>query len=91
MARKIVMLDYTFLFDPTDTWQHLYQFQKSFTDFLKERGMQGEIVANVDGGRGRTVLLIEKIEENLPKEEKASKPVSVKDQVRNMKGKANGS
>lgn len=83
--KKIVMLDYTFLIDPVETWQHLFQFEKSFSDFLAQHGMEAQIVNPLDGSRGRRILAIGKKEEVVPVEKvKMSSP---KDQIKNLKGK----
>ena len=50
------------LFDPAEAWQHTYQFESDFSDFLKVRGLQGQKVKTVEGGVGDVLLLISKVD-----------------------------
>lgn len=58
-----VALDYTFLFEPSSTYQHLYQFEQDLSKFFAEHGMEVEPVKSIEGGGARRILCIYKKEE----------------------------
>lgn len=69
MAGKYAYLTYTFLFNADSTFQNLYEFEKSLTDFFAAHGMEAEIVKTVEGaGQGRILLLSKMQMIPLPKE-----------------------
>jgi len=51
-------LEYAFIFDPVDTWQHLYQFEQDLGKFFEERNLEAEILETVGGQSGRRVIVI---------------------------------
>ena len=61
--KNIALLDYLFLFDPSETWSNLYQFEADLTRFFEERGLIVSVIKTVDGGTGRRILMIEKAQE----------------------------
>jgi len=63
MSDKRVFLDYTFEFDPAETWSHLYEFEKSFGDFLATKGFESYLMNAVDGAPGRRIMCIRKKKE----------------------------
>lgn len=77
----VVLLEYTFMFDPSETWGHIYQFEESFAAYLKTIGFQATVVKSVDGGNGKRILMIAKAKpmEVAPLEEikQGSKKVTV--------------
>lgn len=64
--KNLALLTYTFLFDPTATFQHLYEFEKSLSDFFAAHGMEAEVIKTVEGGGGNRMLLITRIQEIVP-------------------------
>jgi hypothetical protein len=62
MARKYVFLDYTFIFDPTDSWQHVSQFESDLSDFLGAYGFEAQIVNAIGGQPGKRMLLVRRID-----------------------------
>jgi len=54
---KLVFLDYTFLFDPGETWQHLNQFETDFAKFLATKGLIAEPVKDI---LGKNPIILEK-------------------------------
>jgi hypothetical protein len=62
-----VMLEYMFMFDATDTWQHLSQFENDLADFFRAQGFQAEIIKSISGQVGKRVLFIEKVKNPLQK------------------------
>lgn len=85
--KDAVMLEYAFLFDPTDTYQHLYQFEKDLAKFFSEHGMEARILTPMGGYQGRKILLIQKaltpVEVEMPK---PPKPGSIQKQVNKLRG-----
>lgn len=59
---KMVMLDYTFLFEPDNTWGHLYQFESELSKFFASRGFEAQIVKSIEGQQGRRILLIKRVD-----------------------------
>lgn len=50
-------MEFMFLFDPAETWQHVYQVERWIADSLDRMGMEGEIVKTM---LGNTPLIIDK-------------------------------
>lgn len=57
-SKKLALLEYSFLFDPKETWQHLSQFENAFAKFLKQYGMEGQIIDSIDPRGGRRMIFI---------------------------------
>lgn len=57
--KNLVSLEYTFLFDPADTWQHKYQFEDSLFDFLATKGFECRYVKSLESD-GRAIAYIYK-------------------------------
>src|SRR6266478_780042 len=55
---KLVMLDYTFMFDPKDTYQHMYQFEQDLGSFFKEHDMEATAVKTISGGSSKNILYV---------------------------------
>lgn len=55
---KAVFLDYSFLFNPKDTWQNLHQFETDLQKFLKSKGLRAEIISPVSGS-GLTRMVVQ--------------------------------
>lgn len=54
---RIVVLEYTFMFDPTDTWQHLSQFEQSLNKFFDENQFEATVL-NPSGEQNKRLLFI---------------------------------
>lgn len=67
MAKKLVFLEYTFMFDPSESWQHLSQFEQDLANYFKAVGFEAEIIQSIGGQIGRRILLISKMKEIMPK------------------------
>lgn len=61
MNKNMAFLDYTFLFNPVETWQHLSQFESDLADFFATLGLEAEIVKSVNGQPGKRLLLIQRV------------------------------
>ena len=57
--KEYVFLEYTFLFDPNDTWDSLQDFEKSLGKFFGNEGYEARIVKTVEGQTGKRILMIE--------------------------------
>ncbi len=55
---QLACLEYLFIFNPADTWQHLYQFEDAFAKFLQEHGMEGKVLDSIDKGGSRRIIQI---------------------------------
>jgi len=58
--KEYVFLEYTFLFDPNDTWDSLSDFEKSLAKFFVNEGYEAKIVKTIEGQAGRRILIVEK-------------------------------
>ena len=65
MSKKIALLEFSIMFDPSETWAHMYEFEAKFAEFLKVDGLEAEVMMPVGMGTKR-VLFIRKIEEIAP-------------------------
>ena len=54
----LVFLEYSFMFNPDEAWQHVNQFEQDFAKFLDERGFEAETIKGV--GVGKRILAITK-------------------------------
>lgn len=57
--KQIAYLEYTFIFDPSETWQSGYKFERDLSDFFGAYGFEAEVVETV-GNASRRVLQITK-------------------------------
>jgi glycyl-tRNA synthetase beta subunit len=62
MAKPVAFIEQTIIFDPSETFAHLYQFEAKFSEFLKINGLEAEVMEPY-GNTTRRVLFIRKIEE----------------------------
>ena len=60
MVKNLAYLEYTILFDPSETWAHLYEFEGKFGEFLKTIGLEAEVMVPV-GLATKKILFIRKI------------------------------
>ena len=85
---SLVFLEYFFLFDPVETWQHVHQFEQDFGKFLLERGLEANIIEGVGDKAGKRVLFINKKETILEKVE--APKMKSKKRLKTMKMKREG-
>lgn len=55
-------LEYNFMFDSSDAFTNLYEFESALVDFFSTRNMEAEIVKTVEGQFGKRILLIKRKE-----------------------------
>jgi hypothetical protein len=54
----IVFLEYAFMFDPSETWGHLYQFEEDLFKFFDDKGLEVSKISSISGQSGKRVMLI---------------------------------
>ncbi|KKN16899.1 hypothetical protein LCGC14_0971040 [marine sediment metagenome] len=57
---SLVFLEYSFMFNPDEAWQHVNQFEQDFAKFLDERGFEAETIKGIGEGAGKRILFISK-------------------------------
>jgi len=60
--KRYVLIRYTFMFDPSETFQHKSDVDKLLTDAFDSRGMEAQNVDVVSGAVGEGIILIKKKE-----------------------------
>ena len=60
--KNTIFLEYTFLFDADNTWQHLSQFESELAEFFGDKGFSADILKSISGQSGRRILLIKKVD-----------------------------
>ena len=86
MAAKLVFLDYTFMFDSTNPFNHLYEFETALGKFFDERGLQAENIKSVEGSLAKRVMYItRKPDMGQPDSPKpVGRPVTLKGQIQRL-------
>lgn len=83
---KIVLLEYNFMFDPSESWQHLWQFEQDLSNFFNAHGFEAQIIKTIEGQSGKRVLFIKK--KGLPivtgEPEKQGRPQTLKGKFKEM-------
>lgn len=59
--KNIAILDYLFMFDPTEGWSNGFYFERDLADFFAAHGFEARIVEST-GGLSRRVVWLSKIE-----------------------------
>lgn len=85
MARKIAVLEYSFIFDPSDTWSSGYEFENQLADYFAAHGIEAEIVETA-GGTGRRVIFMQRMEVKMTEPQKPN--TQARDQIRQVQQKA---
>lgn len=73
-SKNLAFLEYSFLFDPTETWQYLSKFESDLAKFFGSLGYQAEIIRTVEGQVGRRILYIRKVKQDLIDQASIKKP-----------------
>lgn len=87
--KDIAFLEYTFMFDPSQTWSNLYQFENDLSKFFADRGYDAVIVKTVAGQGGRRILMLQPkpMVDVVEEPKKEAKPSSVGDKMRKLQPK----
>ncbi len=59
--KNTVFLDYTFLFDASEAFTHLYEFEKALSDFFVAYGMEAKVLKTIEGASGRRIIVLTKL------------------------------
>ena len=59
--KQVAFLEYSFIFDPSESWSNGFQFENQLSKFFAENGFEAQIVAT-SGGTGRRVIFLNKVE-----------------------------
>lgn len=86
--KQVAMLEYRFLFDPSETYSSLYEFEQAIVAFFDACGMETQKVKTIEGANGTRMLIITKKPQvaNF----KADKPKSPQEQAKNIVKKTGG-
>lgn len=57
---QTAFLDYAFLFDPSETWRNLFQFEADLIKFFESQGIEAETLKPVEGQYGKRILVLKK-------------------------------
>lgn len=60
LQNKIAFLEYNFIFDPSETWSNLYQFEQTLVKYFETIGMDVQMVKTIEGVGARRILIITK-------------------------------
>lgn len=83
MSKKMALLSYQFMFDPSEVWQQAYQFEQTFAAYLKEFDLQAEIIKPLGfGGQDRIIYITKMPPVELPKPKHSNKPAG--QQIRDL-------
>lgn len=61
---NVALLTYSFLFDPSETWQQLSQFEQDLNAYFNDRGMEARVIQPL--GAGNKIIHITKKQEIEP-------------------------
>ncbi len=56
--KRLAVLEYTFLFEPESTYQHLFQFESDLAKFFDAKEMQAEVLKTVEGSGVKRMMYI---------------------------------
>ena len=57
MSKQVALLEFSIMFDPSETWSHMYEFEATFAAYLKSIGLQAEVMMPVGQGTRRVVYI----------------------------------
>jgi hypothetical protein len=86
MATKLIFLDYTFMFDGSTPFNHLWEFEKQLAEFFDSKGLVAENIKSVEGSLAKRVMFItKKPDMGQPEEAKSvGRPVTLKGQIKRL-------
>ena len=75
LQNKIAFLEYNFIFDPSETWSNLYQFEQTLVKYFETIGMDVQMVKTIEGVGARRILIISrKPMVNVPEKNAVGRP-----------------
>lgn len=60
--KQIAFLEYMFMFDPSEAWSHLFEFEQEIARFFRQCGLEATIIKPVEGQQSRRMLYLKKAE-----------------------------
>lgn len=63
---SLVFLEYSFMFDPEETWNNLHAFESDLQKFFNEHGAEAMVIKAIEGSPVKRILYIKKKEELQP-------------------------
>lgn len=84
-----VILKYSMIFDPAETWSKISDFEADFAKFFTDRGCEIEVIQTPTGSTEEKILLINR-KQTLVEDKKEPTPRQVKRQLtakRDVEGK----
>ena len=81
MPKEVAILEYTIIFDPSETWAHLSDMERDLAEFLKLKGLQAQIVSPLNSPTKRVLYLSKLVEvvpevQNVPVDQVQQSPVN---------------
>lgn len=58
--KQVALLDYKFLFDPSECWSSVWEFESDIGKFFDACGLEAQIIKGVDGQAGARVIFLTK-------------------------------
>lgn len=82
----MVFLKYNFIFDASDTWTNLSEFESSLADFFGHHNLEARIMQTIGGQVGDRIMIISNSNKSpeIKKGEEQSKPVMVEEKKMHM-------
>lgn len=65
-VQKLALLEYLFVFDPTQTWGHFHEFESELAKFFEQRNLEAKAIETIAGSPTRRMLLIQPIKSEAP-------------------------
>lgn len=82
---KIVFLEYAFMFDPSDSWSSLYEFESELGKFFSSKSLEAQIIKSVEGQPGgKRILYIRKKPEVALTPNPVGRPKTPQGKIREM-------
>lgn len=87
--KEVAFLEYAFMFDPSETWSNLYQFEDALAKYFDECGLEAVVVKTVTGQAGKRILMLNKkpMIERVEEPKKKEKQISVGEKFRKLQPK----
>lgn len=58
LSSNVVILDYSFMFDPEQTWNNFYAFETDLVKFFEEHGLEATVLKSIEGQYGKRILYL---------------------------------
>lgn len=58
---ELVFLEYSFIFDPKETWEYLADFEKDLQDFFGSYGLEARTMKAIETSESKRIVLITRV------------------------------